>query len=476
MIHSLRFRLLISFLLVILITVGTVSLFMARVSRDQIRLYEANTNQTRIDRAALIIADYYSARGDWQGVQTVVEMLATVEDRRIIVTDTKNIVIADSNNSLQGKEYHTDSNGILLYKRLVTQPPPDGGPFDLSGQPPNAGMQTQPANQDDLIATLYISPLKSTISNLIQAINIYLLLGTLVAIVIALIITFFISRRITSPIRALTDSAQKLGKGDFSQRVNIKTRDEVGVLAQTFNMMAGDLERVEKLRRNMVADIAHELRTPLTNVAGYLEAIRDDVVKPDKATIISLSEETALLTRLVNDLQEIALADAGELKLERQPEDISQLIAQSVTAIRTKLSSKGLEISTEIQDNLPMVDIDYHRIGQVLGNLLENACKHTAKGGKIIVVARLEKEMVKISVNDTGEGIPAEDLPNMFERFYRVDKSRARTAGGSGLGLTIVKRLVEAHGGSVGVQSELGKGSSFMFTLPIDENSGNEKP
>jgi signal transduction histidine kinase len=464
-IHSLRFRLLISFLAVILITVGTVSFFVARNSWDQIRQYEEHTNDVRESRAASLISSYYTANGNWDGIQDLVATLAAIEQRRIIITDANNIVIADSENSLQGKEYYQDKEGIKLYKRTFGMPP-------MFGQTGQLG-SNNPAN---LIATLYVSPLTSTVATLIRSINIFLLWGALLAVVIALIITFFISRRITSPIRALTNSAKIFGQGDFSQRVNIQSKDEVGELAQTFNLMAGNLEHTEKLRRNMVADVAHELRTPLSNVSGYLEAIRDDVVKPDKATITSLSEEVALLTRLVEDLQELTLADAGELKLVRQPENIAQLIAQSVTVIQPKIDSKGLAIAVEVQDNLPLVNIDYYRISQVLRNLLENAYKHTASGGKVTVAAHLDNDLVKISVTDSGEGIPAEDLPNMFERFYRVDKSRARAGGGSGLGLTIVKRLVEAHGGSVGVQSELGKGSIFTFTLPVDQSEVTNKP
>jgi signal transduction histidine kinase len=467
-IHSLRFRLLISFLLVILITVGTVSIFTARSSWDQIRQYEENANDLRTSRAAILISDLYNVQGNWQGIQALVHLLATMEERRIIITDNNNIVIADSQGNLQGKEYHQEKDGIPLYRRSF-QPPPPGVPPGGPGGP-----RPGPNTRGELVATLYVSPLTSTVSSLIRAINGFLLWGALLAIGIALIITFIISRRITSPIRALTNSASKLGKGDFSQRVVTKSKDEVGQLAQTFNLMASDLERTEKLRRNMVADVAHELRTPLSNVSGYLEAIRDDVVKPDKATIASLSEEVDLLTRLVDDLQELTLADSGELKLFRQPEDISQLIAQSVIAVQTKMKSKGLEISSDIQTNLPLVNVDYQRISQVLRNYLENAYKHTASGGKITVTARLENNQVKISVIDTGDGIPPEDLPNMFERFYRVDKSRARTNGGSGLGLTIVKRLVEAHQGKVGVQSEVGKGSCFNFTLPVYQASAGE--
>jgi len=456
-IHSLRIRLLISFLAVILITVGTVSFFVARSSWNQIRQYEEHTNDMRENRAASLISSYYTANGNWDRLQDLVVTLAAMEQRRIIVTDADNIVIADSENSLQGKEYHQDKKGIQLFKRTLG--------MNHLGQ---TGQLSQ-NNPDNLIATLYVSPLTSTVVTLIRSINIFLLLGALLAVFIALIITFFISRHITSPIRALTNSARILGKGDFSQRVTIRSKDEFGELAQTFNLMASNLEHTEKLRRNMVADVAHELRTPLSNVSGYLEAIRDDVIQPDRATIASLTEEAALLTRLVEDLQELTLADAGELKLVRQPEDIAQLIAQSITVIQPKMDSKGLVIAAEVQDNLPLVNIDYFRISQVLRNLLENAYKHTSGGGKITINAGVENAQLKISVIDTGEGIPVEELPNMFERFYRVDKSRARAGGGSGLGLTIVKRLVEAHGGRVGVHSELGKGSTFTFTLPINQ-------
>ncbi len=482
MIHSLRFRLMLSFLLVILITVGTVSFFVARNSWDQIRTYEERVTEGRTNRVAYLISDLYAAQGNWQGIQALVTLLSTMEERRIIITDPTNTVIADSQNTLLGKEYHLDNSGILIYSRPLGpsigggSSGPRPGPGPGQGPGPGPGQGPGPSNRGDLIANLYVSPLTSTVSSLIRAINGFLLWGALLAVVIALVITFFISRAVTSPIRALTNSARNLGKGDFSQRVAVKSKDEIGELAQSFNSMAGNLERTEILRRNMVADVAHELRTPLSNVAGYLEAIRDDVVKPDKPTIASLSEEVDLLTRLVDDLQELTLADAGELKLYRQTEDISQLIAQSVTAIQTKIKSKGLEILTDVQTDLPLVNIDYQRISQVLRNYLENAYKHTASGGKITVYAVLENTAIKISVSDTGEGIPSEDLPNMFERFYRVEKSRARAAGGSGLGLTIVKRLVEAHGGSVGVQSELGKGSCFYFTLPVDLPNSGETP
>ena len=289
------------------------------------------------------------------------------------------------------------------------------------------------------------------------------------AIVIALLLTFVLSRRMSSPIGVLAKAARRLGGGDLSQRVQLQGKGEVEMLAQAFNSMAADLERAEQLRRNLVADVAHELRTPLSNIQGYLEAIRDRVMKPNAATIRSLNEEAALLSRLVNELQELSLAEAGELKLVYQAEDIAKLVKQAVTPWQPKIAAKEISLSLDLPDNLPLVNIDWQRINQVLHNLLENAVAHTRKGGTINVSAITQGDWVEVCVSDTGEGIPAEDLPHIFERFYRVDKSRARATGGSGLGLTIAKRLVEAHGGTITVQSELGKGSRFSFTLPIAE-------
>jgi signal transduction histidine kinase len=217
----------------------------------------------------------------------------------------------------------------------------------------------------------------------------------------------------------------------------------------------------------MVSDIAHELRSPLTNVRGYLEAIKDGVLKPDTATITSIYDETILLSRLVNDLQELSLAEAGELKLYRQPEDLAELIRQSINAVQAKAVEKGLELSSNIPADLPQVNIDFLRIKQVLLNLLENALAHTAAGGTINVSARLNPDFVEVSVSDTGDGIPAEEVNNIFERFHRVDKSRSRSTGGSGLGLTIARYIIEEHTGKIWVQSELGEGSRFSFTLPV---------
>jgi signal transduction histidine kinase len=454
LIHSLQFRLMAAFVLVIMVTIGTASFFVARATFQEYDAYQERANQVNANRIQFLLTNFYFANRSWEGVQTLVEQLAAMGSGRIIITDESGIVVSDSQKELVGNAYRIVDEGISLMLPVITISP-----------------SYQPGPQANLLGVLYITPESTSALGLYMstALSRYLLWGGLIALGLALVVTFFISQRIVSPIRVLTATARQLGKGDFTQRVQVKDKGEVGELARTFNSMANDLERTEKLKTNMVADIAHELRTPLSNVSGYLEAIRDGVVKPDTATISSLSEEVDLLSRLVNDLQELTLADAGELKMVRQMSDISQIIVQSVSAIQARVFEKGLEISTDIQSGLPPLFIDYQRISQVLRNYLANAITHTPSGGKLSVNARLADNFVEVSVSDTGEGIPSNDLPNIFERFYRVDKSRVRSRGGSGLGLTIAKRLVESHGGKVAVESEEGRGSRFSFTLPIPE-------
>ena len=444
MTHSLQFRIMLAFGLVILVTIGAVFSFFSQTTRSEINRYEERIERALAARMSGELFHYYRLQGSWEGIQPFVEQWSTVSERRIILVDIDGTVVADSQGDLLGESYEPDSPGTIL----------------------------KPPRQQDVLGTLYISEAKSnSLYILYNAIGRFLIWGAAVAIAVALLLTFFLSRRISAPIRSLTVTARKLGQGDFSQRVQVKDKSEVGELAQTFNSMAGDLERAEQLRRNLVADVAHELRTPLSNVRGYLEAIQDGVVKPDADTIRSLDEEAILLSRLVDDLQELSLAEAGELNLICQAEDIASLIKQTVATVQSEMVTKEISLSLDLPHKLPQVNIDRHRIGQVLRNLLENAVAHTAKGSAISVAATQQGEWVEVSVVDSGEGIPAEDLPNIFERFYRVDKSRARATGGSGLGLTIARRLVEAHGGTIKAQSELGKGSRFTFALPV--NSGD---
>lgn len=453
MIQRLWFRLLVSYVLLIVVTVGTVYFFVSHRMADEIRRYEAVREQLNIIETRTLLSEHYRTRGSWEGVELVVGNRSMVSGIRILLTDAVRGVIADSSGALApGEKYNPEPSDNLLadFFSVYSQE---------SDQDIWVRLYTgsgQLAGDDDA------SP-----RALGRAISSFLLWGGLLAAGIALILTFVLSRRISSPIGALAATARRLGHGELSRRVQLRDQGEVRELAQAFNTMADDLEHAEQLRRNLVADVAHELRTPLSNIQGYLEAISDGVMEPDVNTMRSLNEEVALLSRLVEELQELSLAEAGELRLVYQEEDISELIRRAEVSWQPQVTARGLSLLLDVPEDLPLVNIDWQRISQVLHNLLENAVVHTGRGGTITVAAARQGEWVEISVSDTGEGIPARDLPNIFERFYRVDRSRARATGGSGLGLTIARRLVEAHGGKIEVTSKLGEGSRFSFTVPV---------
>jgi signal transduction histidine kinase len=322
----------------------------------------------------------------------------------------------------------------------------------------------------------------------VGAVNRAIVLAAGAAGLVALLATAALSRRILGPIEALTAAARRMEKGDLSQRVTVRAKDEIGELAHAFNAMAGGLERTEQLRRHMVTDVAHELRTPLTNIRGYLEAVRDGVAAPEPKLIDSLHEEALLLDRLVDDLQDLALAEAGQLRLARRPLDIAAAIESATAGLRPALIAMELSLDLALAPDLPLADADAERVGQVLRNLLNNAIMHTPPGGTIAVEALSTTEdgrrktnvyenvvpsfvlrpssFVLVRVRDSGVGIAPEQLELVFERFFRADPARARATGGAGLGLTIVRQLVEAHGGRVWVESTLGQGTTFSFTLP----------
>lgn len=294
--------------------------------------------------------------------------------------------------------------------------------------------------------------------------------AVLAAGLVAVVLSVTISRRILGPVGELTKAARRMQAGDLRQRVKVQSQDELGALAQAFNAMANGLAETEELRRHLVNDVAHELRTPLSNLCGYLEAMNDGVAEPTPVVIESLYEEAMLLRRLVEDLQELALAEAGQLKLSCQPTAIDDILTKTVNAHRSAAAEKEIRIELEIPPELPAVRADRARISQVLRNLLDNAITHTPPGGQVTVIARATGTYVEVSVQDTGSGIGYEHLPYVFDRFYRVDPSRTRATGGAGLGLAIVKQLVEAHGGRAWVRSTVGQGSTFLFTVPITLN------
>ncbi|WHT17339.1 HAMP domain-containing sensor histidine kinase [Crossiella sp. CA-258035] len=278
-------------------------------------------------------------------------------------------------------------------------------------------------------------------------------------------VTVLAGLRLVRPLRALTGAAQRMKEGDAAARVRVTGRDEIARLAAAFNEMAESRARVEELRKAMVGDIAHELRTPLSNIRGWLEAAEDGVTQPDAALISFLLAESRQLQRIIDDLQDLAMADAGKLRVHPEQLRVADLLGALVAAHRAAAEAAGIQLESTV-DGDPELWADPVRLRQALGNLVANAVRHTPEGGRVTVTARAEAEAVVFEVADTGSGISQEDLPQVFDRFWRAEKSRSRSSGGSGLGLAIVRQLARAHGGEVTATSEPGAGSTFTLRLP----------
>ncbi|MEU6508172.1 HAMP domain-containing sensor histidine kinase [Streptomyces sp. NPDC046942] len=293
--------------------------------------------------------------------------------------------------------------------------------------------------------------------------------GLVLAVTVA--VTAVVAIRLVRPLRALTEAAG--APPELHIRVPVTTRDETGILAEAFNDLTERRARLEAQRRAMVSDIAHELRSPLTNIRGWLEVVRDGVVEPEPALLDSLHEEALVLQRIIDDLQDLAAADAGTLRLHREPLRAADLFDQVAAAHRVAADAAGVALRTAA-DPAAWLDADPVRMRQALGNLVSNALRHTPADGAVTLAARRDGTDVVVTVTDTGAGIAAEDLPHVFERFWRAEKSRSRRTGGSGLGLPIVRHLVAAHGGTVTAASEPGGGAAFTLRLPGTEPPGDD--
>ncbi len=285
--------------------------------------------------------------------------------------------------------------------------------------------------------------------------------GLVLAVTVA--VTAVVATRLVRPLRALTEAAQQ--PPDRHVRVPVTTRDETGILAAAFNELTERRERLEAQRRAMVSDIAHELRSPLTNIRGWLEVTRDGLVAPDPALLASLHDEALVLQRVIDDLRDLADADAGTLRLHPEPVRCDELLDQVAAAHRVAADAAGVRLHTAV-DGTPWLDADPLRMRQALGNLVSNALRHTPAGGSVTLGARRDGDFVLLEVTDDGSGIAPDDLPHLFDRFWRAEKSRSRRTGGSGLGLPIVRHLVAAHGGTAEATSEPGAGSVFTLRLP----------
>ena len=476
-ISSLQFRLILSFALVLSLALGSVSVYLGYTADREVDRIQERTDAARMTRIQQTLSRFYSNNNDWQGLQSVAERAGFLAGREIVVVDEDGQTVADTRgpkatgNRMTGREkgfspmmFGKRHIGYLLI-RGEHDPNPTQSPeaFGVSnGDVSRAPTRPEPFGE-------FQDP---PLTRFAEATNRSLILAGTAAGVAGILVVSLMSRQILGSVRTLNSAARRLGRGDLSQRVSEGGRDEIGQLGRTFNTMAEGLENAERQRRNLTADVAHELRTPLSNIQGYVEALRDGVLPPDGDTLDTIHQQVLHLSHLVEDLRLLAETEAGDFRLDSQPGSLVDAIRSSVEAIRPRAEAKGVDVSLEVPDEIPLFSFDRTRMTQVLGNLLENAVRHTPSGGGVTVSAHVENSNVSVAIVDGGEGIPEEALAHIFDRFYRVDASRARTTGGAGLGLTIARQLVEAHGGSIRAESTVGHGSRFVFDLPLNRESG----
>jgi len=405
-------------------------------------------------------------RGGWSGLADVLPQMLAFEGDRLIVADVNNIIVGDSAGlaigQTVGQAQLTGGHEVEVASGFPS--PGDGqvvGQFFYLGQ---AGGVLD-AEQTFLSQT-----------------NRWLWLSGGIGVVIAVALAAALAYSFIQPLRALSAGANEIAAGNLGYRVRVKSRDETGKLAESFNIMAGSLEKSEQARKRLLADVAHELRTPLTIINGTVDAMIDGVMPKDEGQLKIIKGETVVLTRLISDLRDLSLAEAGKLKLENSMIDLTDLVQWKLDQFRPIAEAKGVTIKFEDGNEMLPVSADWVRMEQVLANLLSNAIRHTPEGGAVTVhlsqTTLKGKPSVTIAIADTGEGIVLEKLEHIFDRFYRIQDSRARTEGnGAGLGLAIVKQMVAAQGGEVTVTSDPGEGSTFLVTLPgIEKPSDQVKP
>jgi histidine kinase len=311
-------------------------------------------------------------------------------------------------------------------------------------------------------------------TNFRNAVNEALALAALAAFLLAIVVSLFVSRRIGAPVREMMVASRRIADGHYDERVGVpggsnqEEMDELAQLAVSFNQMTSKLEQIEATRRELIGNVAHELRTPLATIKGSMEGLIDGVLPPEAPIFQQIYREADRLQRLVSDLQELSQVEAGAFELNLRPLRVRDLVEATVTRLGRQFEEKGVVLEIDLAADLPPVPADEDRIGQVLLNLVGNALQYTPAGGQVRVTACLQGTEVCISVSDNGVGIAAEHLPLIFTRFYRVDKSRARVGGGSGIGLTIARHLIEAQGGRIWAESPgPGQGSTFTFSMPL---------
>lgn len=316
----------------------------------------------------------------------------------------------------------------------------------------------------ELVEHFHISPVDAH-GRFLEAIHHYMFWGVFAALTFTLLFTYLLTTWVLHPLLQITAITKKVADGNYSERINVVSRYEGGQLADAFNHMAENLETIERLRKNMVADISHELRTPLTNLRGYLEGLSDSVIPPTRETFQMLEQEVLRLVNLVEDLQQLARADAAKAFLDCRELSLHELLRQIMDLYRPNFLEKEIDVQWQLDPRSDLVTADRDKLLQAIRNLADNAWKYTPRHGSVTISAQHTPDGIKTVFTNSGTAIAAHDIPYLFERFFRADRSRSRDAGGAGIGLAIVKELIEAHGGTVGAESDE-NGTCVWFILP----------
>jgi signal transduction histidine kinase len=402
------------------------------------------------------LAEHYQAYGSWEGVQALIQSYDAALPRRpegqlfsLTFTDEGQRLVYPQN----PQQANDPANLLSRETRL---------PIVIQGRTRGYLSILQWTTMTDF------APSETTQTFLVRQISTALVTLGILSATLGLFGGVMISRWLAAPLARLETTVRELGKRNFTVRAKVTGSKEMRSVAQAFNDMAADLEKAETLRRNLLADVAHELRTPLSVLQGNLHALADGIYPLEKSEVARLLQQTELLARLVNDLRELAQAEAHQLTLNRTEIDLQSLVQSTVASFKATADQRGVALKVDLPQTPILMQGEAGRIRQVLNNLLQNALTHTPDGGNIRVHLRAEPPYVVIEVADTGSGIAPEQLPHIFDRFYRTDRSRSRDSGGSGLGLAIAKAFVELHGGTITAASagEVGKGSTFTIKLP----------
>jgi signal transduction histidine kinase len=469
MLKSLYWKLTLAFVLVAFVTAGLVALFIRLTSADRLSQLIVDQQRSSLQTA---LDEYYTEHGSWSGVNTAWQQLAL---RSIPApSETQPAPPQFEGHPPGGGPGRgnfmglADSQGKVIVSVDPAYPTGAALPADVlkAGTPVVVNHQTV-----GTILTARQPPgFNPQEAQFLQRTNEALIYAILGALLVALVIGILLAWTLTGPLQALTQAAQSITQGRLEQQVRVSSDDEIGQLAAAFNRMSQEVARVNQLRRQMTADIAHDLRTPLTVISGYIESMRDGVLKPTPQRLELIYTEIERLQNLVGDLRMLSLADAGELALHPQPVSPRALLERAASLFRHPAELQDVSIQAQAAADLPEIRVDEDRMMQVMGNLISNALRYTPAGGKVTLSAQAAGGRVELCVQDTGEGIDPSELAHIFDRFHRADKSRHSENGESGLGLAIVKALVESHGGVVAVRSIPRQGTTIRLSFPMEKN------